>query len=154
MNKSKDLARFEGPVYGVALIHLAENHQPYVVHAFNTASAVKFGGYVEGQYHLLFFDTFEEAVEDFQRRVSSGLRDVRRQAREMEKKIGTKTGRPHLIRRKAREQRRTKLMSKAAHEWSDEEIARYFDMNPNLSLGELARMTRKGAKELKRILMS
>ena len=44
-------------------------------------------------------------------------------------------------------------MNKTAHEWSDEEIARYFDMNPNLSLGELARMTRKGARELKRILM-
>lgn len=153
MNKSKDLARFEGPVHGVVLIHLAENHSPYMVHAFNTASAVELGGYVEGQYHGLFFDTFEEAVEEFQRRVSSGLRDVQRQAREMEKKIGTKAARPHLIRRKAREQRRTKLMNKAAHEWSDEEIARYFDMNPNLSLGELARMTRKGAKELKRILM-
>jgi hypothetical protein len=45
-------------------------------------------------------------------------------------------------------------MNKTTHEWNNEEIARYFDMNPNLSLGELARMTRKSAKELKRILMS
>ena len=45
-------------------------------------------------------------------------------------------------------------MNKAAHQWTNEEIARYFDMNPNLSLGELARMTRKSVKELKRILMS
>ena len=92
MNKNKELARFEGPIYGLTLIHLAEGFQPYVVRAFNTASAVELGGYVEGQYHGHYFDTFEEAIDDFQGRVSSGLRDVQRQAREMEKKTSTLTG--------------------------------------------------------------
>ena len=44
-------------------------------------------------------------------------------------------------------------MNKPAHQWTNEEIARYFDMNPSLLLGDLARMTRKSVKELKRILM-
>ena len=44
-------------------------------------------------------------------------------------------------------------MDKPAHEWTNEEIAHHFDMMPDLSLADLARVTRKSITELKRILM-
>ena len=44
-------------------------------------------------------------------------------------------------------------MDKPAYEWTNEEIAHHFDMMPDLSLADLARVTRKSITELKRILM-
>ena len=42
---------------------------------------------------------------------------------------------------------------KPANEWTNEEIADYFDAIPNLTLATLAGMTGKTVAELKKILM-
>ena len=42
---------------------------------------------------------------------------------------------------------------KPATEWTNEEIAEYYDSIPNLTLATLAGMTGKSVAELKKILM-
>ena len=42
---------------------------------------------------------------------------------------------------------------KHAIDWTNDEIADYFDQHPEITLAQLARMTGKSVAELKKILM-
>ena len=69
-NKRTEIARYEGPIYGVVLRYQEEAYHPYAVHMFNSATATSHG-YLGGLYRGDYLDTFAEAHQVFTRRVAS-----------------------------------------------------------------------------------
>tara|TARA_R100000008_G_scaffold70721_1_gene48408 strand:+ start:794 stop:1066 length:273 start_codon:yes stop_codon:yes gene_type:complete len=69
-NKTTEIARYEGTIYGLVLTHREESYQPYAVHMFNSATATSHG-YLGGLYRGEYLDTFTEAHQVFTRRVAS-----------------------------------------------------------------------------------
>ena len=68
-NKRTEIARYEGPIYGVVLRYREEAYHPYAVHMFNSATATSHG-YLGGLYRGEYLATFTEARQVFTRKVA------------------------------------------------------------------------------------
>ena len=84
-DNGKELARYEGSVYGLTLRHMPGEYMKFVVWGFNT-SAARDHGYCDGFYSGDYFETLAEAVEGFSERVSPLALGAGAESRAMERK--------------------------------------------------------------------